>query len=167
MSEDLPDLVEVDDYPGEDFVARWKTYLDAVYAIYHREVARSGLTFQGLPVRCRFMPETFGKHFAFWHIMQEGRIEDDRTADPERCKRVRWIAWTIAASEAGDARVKVFPQLKRGTEQPWALWLEDAGYMVILAERNGYFLLRTAFPVTYRNKAEELRRDWLRHAHGR
>jgi hypothetical protein len=166
MSE-LPEWVEVDDFPGEDFVARFRAYLDGIYGIYLSEVARGGLTFKGQKVSCRFQPETFGKHYAFWHMMQEGRIEDDRTADPERCKRVRWIAWVIRAAEAADPRVKVFQQLKRGTEQPWALWLEEASYVVILAERNGYFMLRTAFPVTYRNKAEELRRDWLRYTQGR
>ncbi len=75
---DLPDLVEVDDCPGKDFVARWKVYLDKVYAIYLQEVAHGRLSFKGLKVSCRYQPETFGKHYAFWHMMQEGVIEDDR-----------------------------------------------------------------------------------------
>jgi len=164
---DLPDLVEVDDFPGADFVERWKAYVDGVYDIYLREVARGGLNFNGRKVSCRFQPETFGKHYAFWHMMQEGPIEDDRTADIERCKRVRWIAWVIAAAETGHSLVKVFPQQKRGTEQPWALWVEDEGYVVILWERNGYYLLKTAFPVSYKGTQKGLERDWLRYSRGR
>jgi hypothetical protein len=133
-------------------------------AIYLREVAHGRLTFQGLPVNCRYQPETFGKHYAFWHMMQEGPIEDERTADPERCKRVRWIAWVIRAAEAGNPRIKVFPEEKRYGEQPWALWMEEENYVVILWERNGYYLLKTAYPVTYKGTKKALLRDWLKHS---
>ncbi|MCS6246038.1 MAG: hypothetical protein H2173_00875 [Opitutus sp.] len=166
MSE-LPALVEVDDFPGEDFVARFRAYLDGIYGIYLSEVAWGGLTFKGQKVRCRFEPETFGKHYAFWHMMQEGRIEDDRTPDSERCKRVRWIAWVIKAAKDGDPRVKVFPEQKRHGNQPWALWLEEANYLVILWERNGSYLLKTAYPVSYAGTLKALKRDWLLHSQGR
>ncbi len=76
---------------------------------------------------------------------------------------MRWISWAIRAAERGDPRVKVFPQQKRKTEQPWALWMEEARYVVILWERNGYFLLKTAFPATWTGKIAELNRDWRRH----
>jgi hypothetical protein len=107
-------------------------------------------------------PETFGKGFAFWHMMQEGQIEDERTIDPERCQRLLWIAWVIANADR-DPRIRVFPQQKRGSEQPWALWLFDSDYVVILWERNGYYLLRTAF-VVQNHKRNELERDWQRHS---
>lgn len=163
MSREFPGFVEVDDFHGEDFASRWKIYLDAVYAIYLREVAWGGLTFRGLPVNCRYQPETYGKHYAFWHMMQEGPIEDERTADMERCRRVRWIAWVIKAAQTDDPRVRVFPEEKRHGEQPWALWVEEENYLVILWERNRYFLLKTAYPVTYAGTRKALMRDWLRH----
>ncbi len=163
MRQELPELVELDNFCGADFVSRWKAYIDCVYRIYLREVANGQLTFMGLNVSCRYQPMAFGKHYAFWHMMQEGPIEDDRTADLERCKRVRWIAWVITAAGAGDPRVKVFPQQKRGTEQPWALWMEEERYVVILWERNGYYLLKTAFPATKPRKIAELKRDWERY----
>lgn len=163
MSNELPEFVEVDDFPGEDFVEKWKVYTDGIYEIFLQEVVNGGLTFQGLGISCQYRPATFGKHYGFWHMMQEGPVEDDRTADPERCKRVRWIAWVIRAAEAGDPRIKVFPEEKRYGEQPWALWMEEQNYVVILWERNGYFLLKTAYPVTYKGTRKALLRDWLSH----
>jgi hypothetical protein len=157
-----PVFIEVDDFPGDDYMTRWRAYLEDIYRRYLEGVAHGRLSFRGLPVRCQFRPETEGKHYAFWHMMQEGsggRREDDRTPDMERCRRVDWIAWVIrnAGTHPG---IRVFPQTKRGSEQPWALWLHEYGYVVILWERRDYYLLKTAFYPVRRHKREELERDW-------
>ena len=88
-------------------------------------------------------------------------------ADLGRSKRVRWIAWVIAAAETVPLAGKGIPSTKRGTEHTWALWVEDEGYVVILWERNGYYLLKTAFPVNYKGTEKALERDWLRYSRGR
>ena len=142
---DLPPFLEVSHYPGADDSERWAKYIDGLYTIYTRTVAFANLEFRGLPVRCQFRPETNGKHFAFWHMMQEGEIEDDRHIDPERCRRVAWIAWVIRNAEANPA-ILVFSQ-QRGRETSWVLWLRDHRYAVILWERKDKFLLKTAFLV--------------------
>lgn len=157
-----PDLVEVDDFPGADFGSRWKVYLEDIYQRYLRSVAKGGLTFRGKRVNCQFRPETHGKHFAFWHMMQEGsggRSEDDRTIDPERCRRVDWIAWVIANAGTHPG-IRVFQQTTRWGETSWVLWLYEHDYAVILWERRDYYLLKTAFYPIYKRKKEELERDW-------
>jgi hypothetical protein len=104
-------------------------------------------------------PETFGKGFAFWHMMQAGRIEDERTIDPDRCRRLLWIAWIIQRASENDPQVRIFPQEKRGNDQTWALWLHEHDHVVIVSERTGYYLLKTAF-VVLPHKKKELERDW-------
>jgi hypothetical protein len=152
-----PAFLEAADYTGKDTAERWKNYIEGLYVVYLRTVAHGGLTFRGLPVRCQFRPETLGKHYAFWHMMQEGFREEDRTIDVERCRRVAWISWVIqnAPTETG---IRVFPQ-KRPGEKSWVLWLYEHDYAVILWERNDYFLLKTAFMVKP-HKRTELERDW-------
>jgi len=157
-----PEFIEVGDFPGDDFATRWESYLEHIYQRYLGSVANGGLTFRGLPVRCQFRPMTHGKAFGFWHMMQEGsggRGEEDRTIDLERCRRVEWIAWVILNAGAHPG-IRVFRQAQRWGEQPWALWLHEHDYVVILWERNGYFLLKTAFYPLFRGKIRELERDW-------
>jgi hypothetical protein len=142
-----PDLIEVDDFPGDDYASRWKVYLEDIYQRYLRSVAMGRLVFRGKWVKCQFRPETHGKHYAFWHMMQEGsggRSEDERTIDPERCRRVDWIAWVIANAETCPG-IRVFQQAQRWGETSWVLWLYADDYAVILWERKDYYLLKTAF----------------------
>lgn len=158
----LPKLLEVDHCPGDDYASRWKFYIEAIYQLYLETVAFGKLQFRGKRVNCQFRPETHGKHYAFWHMMQEGsgnRGEDDRTPDLERCRRVNWISWVIQSAESGSPAVRIFPQTARGSEKPWALWLHEHHYAVIVWERNDYFLLKTAFMVKP-HKAKEFERDW-------
>lgn len=157
----FPALIEVNDFPGRDYAEKWQACLEELYRIYLATVAFGGLTFRGVRVNCQFRPETFGKHCAFWHMMQEGRIEDDRNIDLERCRRVRWISWVIQNADI-DARIRVFRQSPRGSERSWALWLYEEDYVVILWERRDYYLLRTAFLVK-QHKRRELERDYQKY----
>jgi hypothetical protein len=163
---ELPKFVELNDCAGDDTVSRLKVYIEVLYGVYLKTVAFGKLTFRDLSVKCQFRPETNGKHYAFWHMMQEGKIEDDRTIDLERCRRMRWISWVIKNAD-NDSKIRVFPQAARsttrGAEQPWALWLYEHDYVVILWERNGYYLLKTAFTVKP-HKHNELERDWEKHS---
>lgn len=157
---DLPPFLELAQYPGSDDTERWRNYVDGLYEIYRRTVAFGNLTFRNHPVRCQFRPETFGKHYAFWHMMQEGRIEDDRTVDLDRCRRVAWIGWVIREADT-NPQIRVFPQ-KRKQEKSWVLWLHQQDYAVILWERNGYYLLKTAFMVKP-HRRQEFEREWRLH----
>lgn len=69
---DPPNLIQIEDFPGDDFLTRWPTFIEHVYQRYLKTVAFGNLRFRGLNVSCQFRPETDGKHFAFWHMMQEG-----------------------------------------------------------------------------------------------
>jgi hypothetical protein len=155
---DLPPLVPFGHGQGNDSAERWADFIEGLYGLYLKTVVRAGLMFRDLPVKCQFRPETFGKHFAFWHMMQEGPVENDRTIDPKRCERLLWIGWLLNNCDSGDARIRVFRQNPRNGEISWVLWLHEQEYAVILWERNGYFLLKTAFMVKP-HKQQEFERD--------
>lgn len=156
---DLPKYIELDDAEGRDTSERWHVYLEALYQVYQRTLVRGGLTFHNLQLRCRRLPESKFKHFGFWHLVQEGFPEEDRTPDLERCRRLLWVSWVI--QNAGtDPSVRVFLQTPRhGEKKPWALWLFEHKYAVIVAERNDYCLLKTAFMI-HSKKQEEFEHDW-------
>ena len=160
----LPPLLDLENYPGDDILSRWPFFIEDVYRRYLNTVALGKLTFQGLKVNCQFRPESHGKHYAFWHMMQEGsggRNEEDRTPDLDRCRRVEWIAWTILNAGV-DESVRVFKQALRGNEVSWVMWLHESSYALILWERKDYFLLKTAF-VVKSHKKKEFEKDWKLH----
>jgi hypothetical protein len=159
---DLPPLIPFGQGEGNDSAERLANFIEALYGLYLKTVVKAALMFRGLPVKCQFRPETFGKHFAFWHMMQEGPVENNRTIDPKRCERLLWIPWLLNHCACGDARIRVFRQNARNGEISWVLWLYEQDYAVILWERNGYFLLKTAFLVKP-HKRQEFERDWKKY----
>lgn len=161
--DNLPELVLMSDSPGADYVEQFQNYVDHIYQIYLREVVNANLQYRGEKVTAQRRPQTHGKDFAFWHMMQEGEIEDDRTIDFERCERVRWISYLIRNSAVDIPELRVFPQNKRKGNRSWVLWLVTEDYALILWERKDYFLLKTAFLIKYKGKVREFERDWKKH----
>lgn len=139
----LPDLMPLQ---GE-----WADYVDAIYQAYVEQVANGGLTFNSLRITCQFRPESQGKHFGFWHVISEGDSENDRLPDLRRCERITWIAYLIA-NVGTDADITWWEN-KRGTNTHVVIWHEAENFVVILAARNGYYLLKSAYcPESHRAK---------------
>lgn len=140
------------------FGGDWSSYVEAIYQVYVESVANAGLTFNGVKVTCQFRPESQGKHFGFWHVISEGEIEYDRTPDFRRCERITWIAYLIS-SVGTDADITWWEN-KRGTNTHVVIWHEAENFVVILAARNGYYLLKSAYcPESHRAKTFVKERD--------
>ena len=75
------------------FGGNWRAYETELHRIFMDEIVRGGLQFRGQRVSCRRNPETVGRWSSFWHLVQEGRVEDERTPDLRRCERLRWVRW--------------------------------------------------------------------------
>ncbi len=145
------------------FFGDWPTYEAELYRVFIDEIAQGGLQFAGLRVGCRRMPETAGRWASFWHLVQEGKVEDDRTPDLRRCERIRWVRWVIENARTYTAIDEW--QNTRGTEVNTLLWYREE-YLVVLAQRQGYWLLRTAYCTDKRGRIAQLRceRDAFRRA---
>ena len=139
----------------------WKAYIDAVYAVFERDMVISQPKFDGCWVRCRRDPLYDSKIAGFWHCVQEGPDEEQRTPDLRRCERVGWIRAVI--DHATDPQVDVWSN-RRGTDQRWLLWYREQ-YLVVLAERkrarDGFrtFQLITAYCTPEENRKRRLRSE--------
>jgi len=58
----LPPLIPFGAGQGQDDAEPWHDFVEGLCGLYLKTIVRAGLTFQGLPVRSRSVPETFGKH---------------------------------------------------------------------------------------------------------
>lgn len=129
-------------------VDEWEQYLDEVYETYLGTLIRDERTLWGKPLRARYAPAYRGKHFCFWHLISEGRDEDERTPDMRRCARIAWIRWIV--DNADDDEVFCWERTvatRNGQRKRWTLWVRPHDYAVIVEERATYMLLITAFIV--------------------
>lgn len=148
----LPALALFEEYGGD-----WNRYLDALYAFFKRDFIDSRPAYNGVTLALKRHLVIQNKEATFWHIISEGDSEADRVPDMRRCERIRWPRPVIEHS--GDTAIKIWANERRG-EKRICLWLEDAEYLVILAERKGYILLWTAYAVEQEHSKKKLRKEY-------
>lgn len=148
----LPPLVLFNDYGGN-----WHAYLEAVYAWFKQDFVDSKPTFQGRRLGLKRLPVTYGKEATFWHMIQEGPVEEDRIPDFRRCERIRWPRKII--EHDADPAIKAWRNQRRG-EDRICLWFEQESYLVILADRGDYILPWTAYPVEQPHQQGKLQKEF-------
>jgi hypothetical protein len=152
MAEPLPELIRLSDY-GND----WDRYVDVLYDIYQKQIVNAELSFGGLAVNQRCMPFTKGKDATFWHLISEGKLEEERTPDIRRCERLSWIGWLI--HQVGTNTDVLWYEQIRNNRIYVVLWCRPHQYVVILEKRVSYYLLVTAYSID-RHREKTLEKEW-------
>ncbi len=140
----------------EDFGGDWNAYEAELYRVFVTEIANAGLRFDGRRVNCRRIPEAHGRWASFWHIVQEGRVEDDRLPDFRRCERIRWVRWVIE-NAAAHPEIDIWRNT-RGPEVNTLLWFREE-YLVVLGQRGDAWLLKTAYCTEKSGRIAQLRKE--------
>lgn len=148
----LPPLVLFEDCNGN-----WDSYLKAIYAWFKQDFIDSKPVYQGRLLRLKRHPITEGKEATFWHMVQEGAIEDDRTPDFRRCERIRWPRPII--EHDADPAIKSWRNT-RGKEERICLLFTEENYLVILADRGEYILPWTAYLVEQPHRLRKIQREY-------
>lgn len=141
----------------ESFGGNWNRYLAALYVFFKQDFIDDRPSFNGVKLSIKRYPVIKNMEATFWHIISDGIAEEDRLPDMRRCERIRWPRPIIEHSD--DTTIKVWKNMRRG-ETRICLWIEDAEYLVILAERRGYILLWTAYQVTREHSKRKLRKEY-------
>lgn len=155
MPDWLPPLVPFGDCGGD-----WPRYLEILYGYFCRDFVNDKPSFQGVRLALKRYPVIQGKEATFWHFISEGDDEAERLPDMRRCERIRWPRPVI--EQADGVVVKIWRE-PRGGETRIHLWVESASYLVVLAERKGYLLPWTAYPVERDHQKVKLRKRWERY----
>jgi hypothetical protein len=148
----LPELLYLRDYDRD-----WERYLQAVYSAFCTDFINGAPDFRGLRIALKRHPLTDGKEATFWHLISEGKTEEERLPDLRRCERIRWPRPII--SHDTDPLIKVWENERNG-EPRICLWLENQEYLVVLARRKGYILLWTAYLVTQDHQKRKLQKEY-------
>lgn len=144
------------------FSGDWPTYLDRIYQQYHSEIIATPISLWGNSINVRWVPESHGKPFNFWHLISEGSEEDERTPDLDRCARISWIAWVIASCDQNLDCVSWYLSERttpRGRKVNMVLWAHDHDYVVILEPKKGHAMLVSAYPLRSR-RVEKTQREF-------
>lgn len=75
-----------------------------------------------------------------------------------RCERIRWPK-PIIENYADIDNIKLWENERKG-EKRICLWVEREEYLVVLAERKGFYLLWTAYLVTEDHRKRKLEKEY-------
>ena len=148
----LPPLVLFSDYDGN-----WDAYLEAIYNYFKHDFVYNKPVFQGTRLGLKRRPMTQGKEATFWHMIQQGDQEEERTPDFRRCERIRWPKPIIEHDE--ESIIKIWRNKRKG-ERRICLWFEQENYLVILADRGTYILPWTAYLVEQPHRQRKLQKEY-------
>jgi len=151
----LPGLVQISEYGGN-----WEKYLEAIYQIFRKDFLESQPVFRGSRVQAINPKRVQGKEATFWHIISEGKDEDERTPDFERCKRIRWSRAIIEKGEP-EPVLKIWESSRgRETRVLLRLTFTDNDYLVVLVRHAGKIFLLTAYLLTWPNQKRKLQEEY-------
>jgi len=144
----------------EDYHNNWEHYVDVLYEFYENDFIHNKFQFKSKTVNTRRLPYTDGKDRTFWHIIQEGKNEDDRIPDFRRCERIRWPKPIILNYK--DSQIKLWNYQKRkikGTKTRTYIWFNNE-FLVILEPRSKYVLFITAYPTNRSHSIRKLEKEF-------
>jgi hypothetical protein len=148
----LPELITLADAGGD-----WNLYREAIYAIFCRDFLETKPIYPGKRFAMKRHPMALGKEATFWHLIQEGPVEEHRVPDFRRCERIRWPRPMIEGLQSG--QVRVWKNI-RGQSQRVVIAVSDFSYVVILDERDDFVLLWTAYFVERQHQRDKLAREF-------
>lgn len=159
----LPKLEEMNDF------STCNEYEDALYYIFFDDLIKNTLYFNGKPVRTRKHPMYNDKEEAFFHVTCcDFNKDGDRNPDFRRCERIRWIRKFIEMPDCTPYPCNDCDGIKIWTE-PYKskfrthLLLEEERYMVILEERDKYYLLITAYYMEYDHTLDKQLKHYMKY----
>ena len=150
----LPGLVRLDDYHGDR-----ERYIEVVCLGLHADFIAPRPRIAGRRWAVKRHPLVKGREATFWHLVTEGRDENERLPDPRRCERIRWPRAMIDA--LGTDRIVAWADRRR-RECRVVIALPDFSYAVVLADRGDYIMLWTADTIDEGYRRKQMKAEWRR-----
>ena len=144
----FPDLILFNEFSGD-----FQAYLNAVYAIFHRDFIETKPVFENTVVSVRRYPEVDGMHKTFYHITHEGEDEENRQPDMRRMERIRFPRFVVENCKHEDVLIW---KNKRGRDERTVLFNETENYIVILTNRGDYYMFITAYYIEQPHRKKKL-----------
>lgn len=150
----LPDRITLVEYAGD-----WESYNEALYTVFKRDFIDGVPIFRGRKVLLPRSREDFrDKNGTFVHLTTEGPVEENRTADLERCARIPWLRPML---ENGNPDEVIAYRTKDSRGVRWVVALSDYSFAIVLQDIKANYLLLTAY-VPDKNRRRQMERKYKR-----
>ena len=137
--------------------ANWMEYCQFIYSEYKKYYnPNNPFYFDGMPVKTRKRAIESEKEGGFWHIIGGS----DGIPEKERCERVLWARAIIENYQDDDVLVWEEPSKHDGSAKDVVFWLKEKDYYAILARRDEYWVVRSAYYIKYQSKKTKLQRAY-------
>lgn len=150
----LPALIKLEDFNGDA-----KVYIENAYSIFERDFIKEQPVLFGKKVIIGKQKKENGKEMVFWHITSNdfganyGRLPDMR-----RFEKIEWVAFVIKNISKIDGLLYWDKQQKRAIRT--YIYLEKDDFLIILEKTKRFYILITAFHVSYKGKKKQLLKDY-------
>lgn len=153
-------FIECEDY------ARYKEYEDKLFEIYRNLYEEGELSYFGNEVKMKHYPPDYGIKTGFYHMICENYNhtddENDRKPNFRRCERIMWAKQFIEWCSHNCEKIWIWEN-ERHNKKNVLIYCHEQNYLVVLAKRNGYYLLTTAYVVEYSNARRDLVNEYNRY----
>lgn len=158
----LPCYIEWNQISGES----WEQYENRLFHVFLQDF-KDAFLFEGKLVKYKRMPYHGVYPDAFIHLTTCKQDESgERLPDPERSRRLKWIKPTITHHAFCDVchyNECIMPRVwrvRKRHEVRLNIFLPSQQYLVVLGERNDYWVLITAYYVNRPHSLEKLKREY-------
>jgi len=153
----LPTLVFPDLLLLEDFKGNFQEFLSSVYSVFENNFIKNQPRYEGQKVAVRRYPEMDGLHRTFYHITHEGEDEANRQPDIRRMERIRYPKFAIQQNLHPE--ILIWKNRRRKDERI-LFFNESKNYIVVLTERNEFYLFITAYLVDTAHRKRSLIKEY-------
>lgn len=154
--------------PGlNEFGGDWRAYEEHCYSVYDADFHNGPRPWPvpGQVLKIKRNPVLAdGRCNTFWHLVTVGPDEAERIPDLSRCERISWPMEILKEfervyPEPSSQKIVWWINVREGGRR-YAIALADFSYVLIVADRSGYVLLWTGYPVEYENQRRKLAREF-------
>lgn len=160
----LGDIITLSDFDGF-----FDNYNEHLYNIFISDLFNNKMLYRNKPVSLKSFPKEHDKESSFFHLtckdFSGSHLESDRSLDLRRCERLHWIKPSIETNHLLECKQECFLTYVKEYKgkKRYHLLNEYDRYIIILEERNDFFLLITAFYIDYDNVLEKKLRDYRKY----
>lgn len=149
-----PSYIYLSDFGG-DFIE----YDKAVYQAFNETFAEKKLFFEGRRIGHKYRPEQNGKSYTYDHITSSDN-DKDRFPDLRRYECIRLPGFIIESCINNKCdKLKIWKN-RRGSHKRVLMLCETIDYLVVLEEREDYYIFWTAYPIEYANRKRKLLQEY-------